>query len=117
MKYLIGVFTIFIFSCSERNTIPQDVLKPEIMQKVTWDMLQADELATQNKNADSTISLINESFRLYEQVFAVHKTTRDQYYKSYRYYQQHPSLYKSMMDGVRKIGEQKKKATTITSPK
>ncbi len=117
MKYLIGVLAFFIFSCAEKDTIPKDVLKPVIMQKVTWDMLQADELATQNKNADSTINLKNESFRLYEQVFAVHKTTRDQYYKSYKYYQQHPSLYKNMMDGVRKIGEQKKKATTITSPK
>ncbi len=80
-------------------------------------MLQADELATQNKSSDTSLSLKKESFRLYEQVFAVHKTNRSQYYKSYKYYQEHPSLYKSMMDGVKKLGEKEKKAATATPAK
>jgi len=87
------------------------------MQRITWDMLKADELASQNKSADTTLDLKNESFRLYEQVFAVYKTNRSQYYKSYKYYQEHPSLYKSMMDGVRKLGEKEKKAAVATPAK
>jgi hypothetical protein len=114
MRYFLlgGVIVFLLLSCSSENEIPKEILKPEAMQLVTWDMLQADELATQNKNADTSINLEKESFRLYEQVFAIHKISKDQYYKSYKYYQQHPSLYKRMMDGVRTIAEKEKKATT-----
>jgi hypothetical protein len=107
--YVAGL--ILFFSCTAKTSIPKDVLHPKEMRSIVWDILQADELASQNKQNDTTINLKSESFRLYDQVFALHKISRQQYYKSYQFYQEHPDLYKSLMEDVKKFSQQKKTAT------
>jgi len=95
---------ILLMGCSGKDSIPNDIIEPKPMQKIVWDMLQADEVAFQNKLKDTSIVLKTESFRLYDQVFAVHKTSREAFYKSYTYYQKHPQLYKTLMEGVKSLG-------------
>lgn len=104
---------IFFIACSNKEPVPKDVIKQKSMQRIVWDILQADEVAFQNKLKDTTIILKTESFKLYDQVFAIHKISRDQFYKSYTYYQRHPDLYKSLMEGVKSIaGKEREKIIT-----
>jgi len=117
MRWLIILMAGCFFSCSGNSPGKGEVLPEEKMKYVLLDMIKADELALQNKLADSTINIKNESFKLYEQVFAVHKTSRKQFYDSYRYYQQHPALYKKLMEAVNKLGEKEKKATQTAPAK
>jgi hypothetical protein len=109
-QLLLMLLVTLLVSCSTRSDAPKDLLEPKQMQRVVWEILVADELALQNKLADSSLNLKNESFRLYDQVFAIHKISRTQYYNSYRYYQQHPVLYKNLMEEVKRIGEKERKA-------
>jgi hypothetical protein len=111
MRRLIpGLFILLVFSCADKSTVPKNIVQIKDMQHIVWEIMQSDELALQNKLADSSVNLKNESFRLYDQVFAIHKISRDQYYRSYRYYQQVPFLYRDLMDGVKKIADKEKKA-------
>lgn len=106
---LLSLLLCFLEACNNKDSLPNNIIQPKAMQNIVWDMLQADEVAFQNKLKDSTISLKTESFKLYDQVFAIHKTTRDQFYKSYTYYQQHPHLYKGLMVGIKSIADKEKK--------
>lgn len=110
---LIPSILLLFSSCSRKDAVPKYLIPQKEMQLVVWDMLQADELAMQNKLADSSLVLKNESFRLYDKVFAIHKISRDQFFKSYRYYQQHPGLYKTLMEGVKIVADEQRKAKQI----
>jgi hypothetical protein len=117
MRWLLFSFILFLlFSCANKNEARKGIVHPKEMQHIVWEVMQADELALQNKLADSSRNLKYESFRLYDEVFAIHKISRAQYFRSYQYYQQRPFLYKELMDGVKQIAEKEKKATQI-SPK
>ncbi|HEX6914165.1 MAG TPA: DUF4296 domain-containing protein [Chitinophagaceae bacterium] len=105
---LAGFF--FLFSCKTDDRIPKGIIGMRSMQLVTWDVMLADELALQRKFADSSIQLKNATSHLYDTVFAIHGITRDQFYSSYRFYQNHPELYRKLMTGVKKIGEAEKKS-------
>lgn len=110
MRLLTGfIFLLLLISCRNKNKIPTDIIQMRPMQQLVWDMMQADELAFQRKTSDSTIDLRTTSFHLYDTVFAIHKVSREQFYKSYQYYQRHPAQYKTLMTGVRNIGEAAKK--------
>jgi hypothetical protein len=100
---------IFLFSCAEKKEMPAGVIAMKPMQQIVWDMLLADEVAFQRKISDSAINLKTASFHLYDTVFAIHKISRESFYKSYEYYQRNPHLYNSLMTGVRKIGDAARK--------
>ena len=110
MRHFILVsFLSFCIACSNKESLPKDIIQPQAMQKIVWDMLQADEVALQNKLKDTTLTLKAESFKLYDQVFAIHKTSRDQFYQSYKHYQRNPNLYKALMEGIKSIAEKERK--------
>lgn len=114
MRLLLLSLLLTAVACRHTSS-PAKVLSEEQMKVIVWDMLCADELAFQNKVADSTLVLKKESFRLYDQVFAIHHVTREQFYSSYRYYQENPAKYKTLMQAVMKYGDQKK--ATAAPPK
>jgi hypothetical protein len=111
MRILAGLtFLLFIISCSDKDEMPKEIIRMKPMQQIVWDMLQADEVAFQRKITDSTLNLKTASFHLYDTVFAIHKVSRESFYKSYEYYQRRPSLYKKLMTGVKNIGDAQRKA-------
>lgn len=109
-KLGLSVLIISFFSCAKQKEVPDGIIPLRPMQKVVWDVLQADELAYQRKVTDSSLNLKTVSFALYDTVFAIHKTSRETFYKSYEFYQRKPELYKKLMDGVKDIGDAKRKA-------
>jgi hypothetical protein len=95
--------------------MPREVIPPAQMQKVVWELMQADELAMQNKTGDSSVDLKQESFRLYDQVFALNNISREKFNKSYRYYQEHPTLYNQMMDAIKAVADKERKTASAPS--
>ena len=47
-----------------------------------WDMACADEWYVEKYSKDSTLKKNKENIRLYEQVFATHKISKEQFYSS-----------------------------------
>jgi hypothetical protein len=87
-----------LFACS-KNKFPDDVIKPEKMESVFWDFIRADVLTTDYRNDSANIRM-RENIKLQKKIFQIHGITREQFYKSYDYYTQHPELMKTMLDSI-----------------
>lgn len=101
----IAVFAMLICgmlsACSSSEKKPADLLPKDKMEKVLWDMVLADRFSSQYLLKDSLkVDVKTETFRLYEEVFAIHKINRDQFISSYKYYLNHPQVLKVMFDSI-----------------
>ena len=101
MKQLFGIILtcIFAVACSSPNKIPDDILGIDKMKPIVWDMLRAGALSQNLHKIDSTL-LKKERLENYEQVFKIYGITKDDFYKSYNYYLQHPDKNKILIDSV-----------------
>jgi hypothetical protein len=87
--------------CSDKNSVPGDILSQDKMEQVIWDMAQADQYAALYLAKDSAhIDRKAETMRLYAEVFRLHQVTADEFRKSYRYYLGHPELNQLLFDSV-----------------
>ncbi|HEX2533779.1 MAG TPA: DUF4296 domain-containing protein [Chitinophagaceae bacterium] len=112
-RILIGALLLTLFSCSDQKpATPKGVLPVEKMGPLIWDAMRADELVTQNhtQRRDSSFDLDAYRFGLYNEVFRIHGTSRAQFDSSLKYYQMHPDLMKTVLDGVQ---QQAEKATAV----
>ena len=91
-------------SCSDKNSTPSGILSREDMQKVLWDMIQADQYAAYLAKDSAHINLKMEDLRLYDQVFQLHHVSREEFSKSYKYYMDHPELTQTLFDSLLAMG-------------
>lgn len=93
-----------ITACSDKNKLPKDVLPQPKMKAVMWDMIRAGDFLNNNVfYRDTGVDKIAESQKWNEKIFQIHHITREQFNKSYDYYQRHPQLMKAVMDSISKI--------------
>lgn len=102
MKILIMalVLSFLLPACGNKNNIPKGILKQDKMQKVLWDVLQADAFTFQYISKDSSKKPEAAMAALQQQIFATHKTTRGEFYKSYDYYKKHPDIMAPLLDSM-----------------
>ncbi len=94
------VFVVLLASCSSKNDIPKGVLKPEKMQLVLFDMIRADNFAFDYITKDTSKKPEAELAKLQQKVFAIHKISRTDFYKSYEFYKAHPNIMEPMLDSM-----------------
>ena len=99
-RLFIAMGVVLAVSCSSKEDIPNDVLKQPQMQAVLWDMLRADEFVTNYVKNDSLHKMKDESIRLYEDIFLLHKTNKKQFVRSIMFYNGHPELLKPVLDSL-----------------
>ena len=100
IKRSIFFLTIVLFASCGKNKMSSDILKPDKMQAVFWDILRADAFTEDFQKKDSTKNANEENVKLQKQVFLIHNTSREQFYKSYDYYKQQPDLMKTLLDSI-----------------
>jgi hypothetical protein len=98
---------VMLAACSSRP-VPKEVLLPDRMQKIIFDLIRADEFINSYVIRDSTINIKIRRIELYNQVFTIHKTNREEFYKSYKYYEQHPEIHKVLFDSLYAFSNRKK---------
>lgn len=87
--------------CANRTKVPGGILPSDRMVEIVWDMAQADQYAALYLAKDSArINLKTETMRLYEEVFRLHRTTPEEFRKSYQYYLDHPELNQLLFDSA-----------------
>lgn len=102
MKKLAYAFLLLVsIAACKNDAVPKDVLAERKMEKVLWDILRADEMVAYQFELDSTIDKRNKSIQLYQQIFIVHKVTPEEFKRSFKYYQTHPSKLKIVLDSLR----------------
>ena len=99
-KIVSCLIPMFILVCCKEQKVPDNVLPPQKMQSVMWDMLQADEYANFQLPKDSTLSILDRHTNYYQKVFQIQKITKEQFKKSLKYYQTRPDLLKVMFDSL-----------------
>ncbi len=102
MRVVAGLFVLLLMvGCSDKDNIPSGIIPREKMEKVLWDMVQADQYAALYLVKDSArINVKTETQKLYEEVFRLHQISRDDFRKSFQFYQEHPDLTRSVFDSL-----------------
>ncbi len=96
------IFLIFAAACNSGN-VPKDVLPPEKMVPIVYDLIKADEWVNGYLLNDTTEKPNTIFVRTYEQVFAIHKVEKANFYNSFRFYQQHPNINKVLFDSIHSL--------------
>ena len=100
---LIVLLLVFTAGCKNKNSIPNSVLPQKKMQAILWDMMRADQfLADYVLNKDSSLNKTTESLKYYQQIFAIHKTSKEEFQHSFSFYKSRPVLLKAIMDSISK---------------
>jgi len=95
-------------ACVGKDSVPSDVIKPDSMKSVVWDMIQADQYVKLYLVKDSCdIDVHAETIRLYQEIFRLHHVTQQEFARSYQFYLAHEDLNKLIFDS---LAEQNKRA-------
>src|SRR5450432_686880 len=109
IRFLCLLFFVFIISCTNKNSIPSGIIPKNEMQKVLWDMIQADQFSKQFILKDSAKKNVSaETMKLYDQVFQIHHITKDEFQKSYQFYIGHPDILKILLDTLSAKGNRRR---------
>jgi len=102
MRIFAGILVLLaIFSCSE-NDQKKNILPEKEMKEIMWDMMRADQYVAAFLLKDSTHNKKDQSIELYEQIFHIHKITREQFKTSFDYYSSRPDLLRPIIDSLAK---------------
>ncbi len=99
MRSLKALIFVLLISCSS-SPVPGDVIPPEQMKKIVFDLVRADVFVDNYVLRDTALTSKRQHIKYYEQVFAIHKISQQEFYKSFRYYQQHPDVNKILFDSI-----------------
>lgn len=98
---LIMLVGLFISSCSGKEKIPRNLIPQKKMQAVLWDLMRADQfLSDYVLNRDTSLNKSAERLKYYNNIFSIHKISRENFQHSFAYYQAHPALFKMIMDSI-----------------
>ena|ERR1700712_4163159 len=96
-------------SCTDNNKVPKDIIPRDKMQKLMWDMVQADRFNNYFVTTVLDSSKIDSAvFRLYDEVFQLNHTSKDEFIKSYKFYEGRPDLAKIMFDSIAAQSERRR---------
>ena len=115
----IGVLIILIIcfaGCVDKKELPPGILKAEKMQEVFWDVMMAEAYTTQFIKNDSSKDTQLENAKLQQQIFAIHKISKQEFYDSYNCYNSHVDLMRTLLDSITARGEKEKERTLYSKP-
>ena len=101
--FLVPVVITVLYSCSSKDRIPKDIISRQQMREIVWDMTRISEFLNSFVfPKDSTLDKIAESEKWYAKVYQLHKTTKEEFDRSYTFYREHPDLMKELLDSLSK---------------
>jgi len=89
-----------LLSCSGKDHIPKEILKPAKMEPVLWDYMRADVYTSGFYKGDSTSSDTLQNLRMQEAIFKKYKISRKQFEQSLSYYLNHSELLSPLADSI-----------------
>jgi hypothetical protein len=80
--------------------VPKNIIKPEEMKQIMWDVMRADALAQQYVKSDSTLNDSTQTKILTQKVFELHGIKAEDFGVSYAWYIKNPGTMKTMFDSL-----------------
>ncbi|HSZ35175.1 MAG TPA: DUF4296 domain-containing protein [Puia sp.] len=100
-RTIVFALCLYMISCTNRKSIPKDVLPMDSMQNIMKDLVMAGEYATKFVSQDSTIKdKVKANQDLMETVFKIHNITREEFKHSLTFYESRPDLNKLIFDSL-----------------
>jgi Domain of unknown function (DUF4296) len=113
---VILLLSLFAFSCIEKTKTPSGVIGLEKMEKVLIDVTLAEELVRNLKGKDTMPSVNERMIQEFDKIFSQHGITREDFRKSYEFYQSRPDLYKVIADSMNAEGTRIRNQTYLKMP-
>lgn len=105
MMRILAFSCLFIFSCRDKNSIPDGILNQSKMEAILWDVVRADEMVTYSVLKDSLIKIPVRSAELYNKIFKLHGVKKEVFDKSMQFYQLRPDLLQPVLDSLKNSSE------------
>ena len=86
------------------------------MRAVLWDVIKADVFTAEFIKKDSSKNAGVENLKLQQQIFAIHKISKTDFYRSYDYYKTHTEIFKQVMDSMVTRAERDRYQKTTVAP-
>ena len=94
-------FMLMTCGCSDKNSVPADVLSHDKMEAVMWDVIQSEQYSANYLAKDSAHpDLKLENLQMYDEIFRMHQTSREQFRKSYQFYMGRADLAQVLFDSL-----------------
>lgn len=94
------LFCILLSACYSSDKPPSNVIKPDEMKNILWDVISAQVLASQLSLKDSSINQAAETKALSHEIFNIHHTDSATFSNSYNWYIKHPDILKRIFDSL-----------------
>ncbi len=92
-----GIF--FLMGCKDKKESSSVILSKAKMQAVMWDMVRSSEFLNGFVLfKDTAIDKTARSHKWHEKIFQMHEITKEEFEKSYAYYENHPGLMRDILD-------------------
>jgi hypothetical protein len=110
------ILLLFFASCSNRTEIPKDIIPPDSMRRIMKDIIIAGEYSEQFVSKDSTRPDKKKANQeLFDAIFKIHHTTREEVKKSLSFYESRPDLNKKIFDSL--AADANRRRTELYMPK
>lgn len=111
------LLALLFAACTDNMKVPRGIIAQPKMQKILWDMVQADRyVATYLQIRKDTLGRNRrDAVAVYDKVFAYNGVSRDEFLKSYSFYLGRPDMLKVMFDSVA-AQAQRQKAESFRHP-
>jgi hypothetical protein len=105
---LLFCISALLFSCGSNQPAEGRILSSVKMQDVMWDFLQADAYTEFYLKKDSSKNIFLQNAALQKKIFSLHQITKEDFYKSFDYYNNHSSDMRIILDSVSAKAERKR---------
>ncbi|MEO6541689.1 MAG: DUF4296 domain-containing protein [Ferruginibacter sp.] len=113
IRLIILLFALgILISCGNHDKRPSGILAPGKMQAVLWDVIKADAFTAQFIKTDSAKNAAAENLKLQQQIFAIHKISKADFYNSYDYYLSHTTQFTVILDSMIAMAARNKNVNT-----
>jgi hypothetical protein len=91
---------VIFFSCVNGDDPPSNIIQPEEMKAVLWDVIRAQSLAHETARKDSMVNEAIKTKELSQKVFQIYNIDSAYFNKSYNWYISHPPVLKLIFDSL-----------------
>jgi|ERR1043165_5614208 hypothetical protein len=99
MKRLIPLILILLSACkAELPSVPKDLIQMDEMKLILTDMHIADAVAETKAQVGMNEKMTAQGY--HEQIFKNHGTAREEFLRSYKFYEANPKLLDKMYDDI-----------------
>jgi hypothetical protein len=101
VRQQILLFLFFLTACTNRTSIPNNIIPPDSMQMIMLDVIEANDYSSLYITKDSLKKdkvLANQE--LLEAVFKIHHVTKKDFQESLKFYESRPDLNKKIFDSL-----------------